>query len=193
LNYLAHAYLSPDDDLVLMGNVWGDLLKPRDFPDLPDAMMRGVLLHRHIDQFTDNHLHVAAIRDLLRPDQGKYTPVVADVLMDFILSRHWDRYHPQPLADYCAKRYAIVEEHFDLVPVAYQPRVRRMLDNRWLESCDSRERMGHTLSMLGRRATFDNVIARALEPYDRHAGEIDRRFLAFFDDLRAEVILRSGG
>jgi acyl carrier protein phosphodiesterase len=86
-----------------------------------------------------------------------------------------------------------VEEHFDLVPVAYQPRVRRMLDNRWLESCDSRERMGHTLSMLGRRATFDNVIARAMEPYDRHADEIDRRFLAFFDDLRAEVILRSGG
>ena len=31
MNYLAHAFLSPDDPEQLMGNLWGDLLKPRDY------------------------------------------------------------------------------------------------------------------------------------------------------------------
>src|SRR5690606_29706675 len=105
MNYLAHAYLSPDDPFVLMGNLWGDLLKPRDASELPDRVRTGIDRHRQIDAFTDAHPLVGAIRDRLRPHQGKYTPVVADVLLDYVLSQHWAQHHPEPLEDFCQARY----------------------------------------------------------------------------------------
>lgn len=176
-----------------MGNLWGDLLKPGDFAGLPDAMIRGILLHRHIDRFTDSHPDVMSIRNLVRPAQGKYTPVVVDVLMDFILSQQWARYHEIPLDQFCEAKYRVVEANLDLLPARHHPRVRRMLDHRWLESCAGRERMAQTLVMLGRRAAFDNVIWDALEPYDRHAPVIDGLFGSFFAALRLEVSLQSEG
>jgi len=193
MNYLAHAYLTSGDDLLLMGNLWGDLLRPRDFPALPESMLRGVELHRAIDRFTDSHPDVAVMRDLLRPSQGKYTPVVVDVLLDHVLSLAWSDHHQDSLEDFCRLQYGKVERHFGLLPVAYQPRVRRMLDNRWLESCATRERMRHTLRMLSMRAAFDNAMADALDAYDANAVDIGRLFGSFFADLKKEVSLRSAG
>lgn len=193
MNYLAHALLSPADDLVLMGNLWGDLLKPRDYAALPDGMMRGILLHRHIDRFTDSHPDIAAIRNLLRPAQGKYTPVVADVLMDYILSRTWADFHDVLLETFCVACYRIVEVRLHLIPPGYHHRLHRMLEHRWLESCASRERMTETLKMLGGRAAFSNEIPRALEVYDRCQSEIDALFIAFFRALQANVSLQNEG
>lgn len=193
MNYLAHAYLSPDDPLVLMGNLWGDLLKPRDAAGLPDRVQAGIERHRRIDAFTDAHPLVGEIRDRLRPHQGKYTPVVADVLLDFVLSQHWSRHHPESLEAFCQARYRDVEEHLFVLPDRLHHRVGRMLGNRWLESCKDRERMEVTLAMLSRRASFANVMDQALVPYDRHRMEIHELFEEFFADLKAVITLRSEG
>ena len=69
MNYLAHALLSPKDPLVLMGNVWGDLLKPKDYEELDPGIVYGVLMHKEIDAFTDAHPSVDQMIRILRPYQ----------------------------------------------------------------------------------------------------------------------------
>ena len=180
MNYLAHALLSPEDPLILMGNLWGDLLKPRDYEALDPAIVQGVLRHKSIDAFTDQHHAVESMVRLIRPYQGKYTPVVADVLMDHILSKHWEQYHPQPIEGFCRLTYGTVHEHLDLIPERLHPRIERMLSHQWLESCKNRERMEHTLLMLSRRAAFENKIPDALIPYDLHNQTMDDLFVDFY-------------
>ncbi len=114
MNYLAHALLSPEDPLVLMGNLWGDLLKPRDYASLDAGILLGIKRHKAIDAYTDQHKAVDEIMKLLRPYQGKYTPVVADVLMDYTLSKFWDDYHPEPIEDFCQDKYKVVDANLDL-------------------------------------------------------------------------------
>ena len=99
MNYLAHAFLSPEDPEILMGNLWGDLLKPQDYASLTPGIINGVILHKRIDTFTDQHPQVDEFNRLLRPYQSKYTPVVVDVLMDYILSKYWPNYHHQDLEE----------------------------------------------------------------------------------------------
>ena len=193
MNYLAHAYLSPEDPQVLMGNLWGDLLRPKDYASLNANLMKGVIYHRSIDTFTDQHENVDQIIKLLRPFQEKYTPVVADVLMDFILSKFWHAFNEQSLEEFCKAKYKIVAQHLHLIPERLHPRINRMMENRWLESCVSRERMKTTLLMLSRRASFENKIADAMKAYDLHEPILDRLFLSFFDDLRGHVTLQSEG
>jgi acyl carrier protein phosphodiesterase len=193
MNYLAHAYLSPDDPQILMGNLWGDLLRPKDYDSLNPSLIKGVIQHKIIDTFTDQHEDVDQIVKLLRPYQAKYTPVVADVLMDFILGKFWHMFHEQSLEDFCKVKYKIVAQHLHLIPDRLHPRIHRMMENRWLESCASRDRMKITLRMLSKRASFENNIPEAMMSYDLHEPTLDRLFLSFFDDLRGHVTLQNGG
>lgn len=193
MNYLAHALLSPADPHILMGNLWGDLLKPRDFENLEKKIVSGVMIHRKIDAFTDSHDKVVTLMKLLRPFQGKYTPVVADVLMDFMLSKYWKNFHKRPIEKFCHEKYKTVKKHLHLIPERLHPRIQRMLENQWLESCKNRQRMQSTLHMLSLRAAFENKIPQAMQPYDLHTAKMDELFLAFFEELRSHITLQNGG
>lgn len=191
MNYLAHALLSPEDPQILMGNLWGDILKPQDYPKLLPGLRVGISRHRMIDAYTDQHENVNQIIQLLRPYQGKYTPVVADVMMDFMLSKFWKEFEKEPLDKFCSKKYQLVSKNLKWIPDRLHPRIQRMISHRWLESCKDRERMEQTLLMLSRRASFANKIPEAMTPYDQHASTIDELFLLFFKDLRSHINLQN--
>ena len=55
MNVLAHIYLSGDSDKIIIGNYIGDYVKGRDYLNYPDLVRKGIILHRHIDGFTDSH------------------------------------------------------------------------------------------------------------------------------------------
>jgi acyl carrier protein phosphodiesterase len=187
MNYLAHALLSPEDPLILMGNLWGDLLRPKDYESLEPGIVQGVRRHKAIDAFTDQHQAVDRMIMILRPYQGKYTPVVTDVLMDHILSKFWDQYHPLPLEEFCRLTYQAVDDHLHLIPERLHPRIRRMLGHQWLESCKNRERMEQTLRMLSKRASFENTIPQAMTPYDLNKIQLDSLFVDFFQDVQKHI------
>jgi len=193
MNYLAHTLLSDENPYALMGNVWGDLLRPKDYDSLHPQLLEGIKRHRMIDAYTDQHPSVNVIITLLRPYQGKYTPVVADVLMDFILSKYWDQFNPLSIEAFCEEKYGLVSEYIYLIPEQLHPRINRMLSHHWLESCKNKERMGETLKMLSRRASFANQIPDAMVPYELHESVIDEMFLIFFADLQQHISLQNAG
>lgn len=173
--------------------MWGDLLRPKDYPSLHTDLLKGVKRHKIIDAFTDQHAAVNVIMDLIRPYQGKYSPVVADVLMDYMLSKYWDRYCTQNLEDFCAEKYKLVHQHLDLIPERLHPRINRMLSHHWLESCKNKERMRDTFLMLSRRASFENNIPNAMQAYEIHEAVMDEMFFTFFEALRQHINLQNEG
>lgn len=191
MNYLAHALLSPRDPLILMGNLWGDLLKPKDYSDLSPKLLTGISRHKAIDQYTDQHAAVEEMMHVLRPSQGKYTPVVADVLMDYMLSKKWSLYQSASIEAFCHEVYITVHEHLDRIPERLHPRINRMMSHRWLESCKDKDRMQHTLQMLSRRASFENNIPNAMEPYEAHMERMDTLFDLFFEDISRHINLQN--
>ena len=55
MNYLAHILLSGDNPEIIIGNFMADSIKGKQYKIYPEQVQIGVLLHRHIDTFTDNH------------------------------------------------------------------------------------------------------------------------------------------
>jgi len=53
MNVLAHIYLSGDSDEIIIGNYIGDYVKGSDYLKYPELIKKGIILHRHIDDFTD--------------------------------------------------------------------------------------------------------------------------------------------
>ena len=58
MNYLAHFYLSHHDENLIVGNYIADDIKGNKYLDYPQEIQKGILLHRLIDDYTDNHQRV---------------------------------------------------------------------------------------------------------------------------------------
>ena len=61
MNYLAHLFLSGDDEELLIGNFIGDSVKGNDVDDFREGVKGGILLHRSIDSYTDAATQVVGL------------------------------------------------------------------------------------------------------------------------------------
>ena len=55
MNYLGHLALSGENEDVLFGNFIADAVKGNSYHKFNNSIQKGILLHRFIDHFTDNH------------------------------------------------------------------------------------------------------------------------------------------
>ena len=89
MNYLAHIYLSGDDDpLLKIGNFIADSVKGKAFKKYPQAIQNGIKLHREIDTFTDSHPIVFESKHRLFKKSRHYSSVIVDVLYDHFLAKN---------------------------------------------------------------------------------------------------------
>src|SRR5512147_206580 len=100
MNYLAHIFLSGVDRDILIGNFIGDYVKGHDYDHYSAQIRKGILLHRRIDYFTDNHQIVHQSMNYFAPKYRKYAGIIIDILYDHYLAVNWDKFSPQPLDEF---------------------------------------------------------------------------------------------
>lgn len=95
MNYLAHIFLSGNNRQLQVGNFIGDFVKGKSHEDFPKQIQEGILLHRQIDSFTDNHpIFLETVR-FMRPTFGRYSGIIADMYFDYFLASDFKRYSPK--------------------------------------------------------------------------------------------------
>ena len=110
-----------------------------------------------------------------------------------MLSKYWYRFSSVSIEEFCEEKYKLVGQYIHLIPERLHPRIQRMLSHHWLESCKDEARMGETLKMLSRRASFENEIPQAMQPYKLHEAIMDEMFLGFFKELEDHLTLQNEG
>lgn len=187
MNFLAHMLLSCESDTLVTGNFLGDLLRNRDIANLPEAIRIGVQLHRKIDMFTDKHPNVKKSSRLLHERHGKYAPVLVDVFFDFFLSRHWSRFHPEPMTTFSRKIYQQLLSHLDIMPERTQRQLQAMVQDDWLMNYATYEGMELTIRRLSRRVSRPQQLAEAVDSLKMFEPKLEANFLAFFPEIMAYV------
>ena len=66
MNYLAHIFLSGDNDLLKIGNFLGDFVRSKDQKNYHPQIQKGINLHRYIDHYTDTHAIVKKSKIFLK-------------------------------------------------------------------------------------------------------------------------------
>lgn len=192
MNFLAHLFLSPEDEELLAGNFIGDFISNRDLRALPEGLRQGVMLHRHIDTFTDNHPRVRDALHLLRPAHGKYAGVVWDVMGDALLTRHWNAFHAKPLRAFSLGIYEMLNRQRHLMPEPMYSRLPRMIEEDWLMKAGKEESIDFSLERISRRASRPEWLQGGTESYRKHLPELEAAFLDFFPGLiKMTTTLRS--
>ena len=100
MNYLAHLFLSGKDEALIIGNLITDMISKADERTLSEEILRGVKLHRKIDDLTDSHPVFIDHKRSLYPHFRKYSPVVLDIVYDYLLESNWSIFSDEHFEDF---------------------------------------------------------------------------------------------
>ena len=187
MNFLAHALLSPDDDEILAGNVFADLIKGRVEGTVPPGIVTGIALHRAIDRFADRHHAFKSCVACVAAPRRRYATVIVDVFFDHCLARCWADHSTVEFGAFVERVCTRMERQADVLPVRDRARLERMLESRWLALYATRNGLDRAFAGLARRARFGHRLAEAATDLDRHYPMIEAAFRVLMPALREHV------
>ncbi|MFD1162319.1 acyl carrier protein phosphodiesterase [Hwangdonia seohaensis] len=183
MNYLAHIYLSGENDLVTIGNFMADGIKGKKYKKYAKDIQIGILLHRHIDTFTDAHKTVRKSTKRLHKKYGHYSGIIVDILYDHFLAKNWSRYSDIPLEDYANTFYDSLEEHYHILPIRIQKMMPFMIADNWLLNYASVEGIQRVLEGMNRRTKNRSGMDKAVNELEVFYTDFEAEFTSFFEEL----------
>lgn len=184
MNFLAHIYLSGDNNHIKIGNFIADFIRGNKFNHLPIEIQKGILLHRQIDTFTDAHKIVRKNKRLLHERYGHYDGVIIDVFYDHFLAKNWNDYSPIPLEEVEQNFLDLMQDNFDLLPEKVQHILPYMKVQKWLSAYATLNGIEKALIGINKRTKNKSKMNLAIEDLQIHYQELEVDFTVFFKDLR---------
>ena len=183
MNYLAHIYLSGESEQIQVGNFIGDYVKGNQYNNFAENIKKGILLHRKIDYFTDNHPIVAECKKQLRPGFGKHAGIVTDIFFDHFLASNWFDYADMQLAQF-AKRFNItLMLNFAILPLRVKLFFPFFVQHKRLQSYADLWGIERTLQIMGQRTSLPENSVYAMDLLKTEYLFFDNAFAEFFPEL----------
>lgn len=183
MNFLAHIYLSGDDELLTIGNFIADGIRGKKYKDYSKNIQKGILLHREIDTYTDAHKTVRLSTKRLHKNYGHYSGVIVDILYDHFLAKNWSQYSDVPLKEYVDNFYNSLYVNFEILPERIQKMMPYMIADNWLLSYESIEGITRVLEGMNRRTKNKSQMNLAVNELQEFYKEFETEFTDFFDEL----------
>lgn len=185
MNFLAHLHLSGNNEKILIGNFIADFIKGKAALANYDAEIAvGILFHRAIDSFTDNHPIVKQSKSRLTPKYRHYSSVIVDMFYDHFLASRWLDYHSTALNDYSQSIYQTLNQNAALMPEAAKHMLTYMSTYDWLVGYRTEAGLHRALSGMARRTPYESKMEEAVRDlvlcYDLYETE----FTTFFPELK---------
>lgn len=187
MNYLGHLLLSGDDPLVITGNFMADAVKGRDLSAYPEAVQRGIRLHRRIDVFTDSHELTRIGRERLHEHCGKYAGVALDLFYDHCIAADWNAQEEGPLKNFATRMYGVLQHHAHLMPDRTRDMLPYMVRGDWLTNYARIEGIAWALEGLSRRAVNAQALVGAEALLTTHYDAYVMECSSFLRELRKHL------
>lgn len=184
MNYLAHIYLSGSSLSVQTGNFIGDFVKGKQLERYPSTIRKGIVMHRKIDHYTDQHPVVKELIQLLRPEFGRYSGIIADMYFDYFLAKNFKAISGGgSLTVFAYRFYAGVLFRYWCLPKRVRGFIFHFIGTNRLVKYASAEGLQESLEIMARYKVS------ALDPYKivhylkMHEESLEQYFTDFFTDL----------
>lgn len=185
MNYLAHIYLSQNNNEIKLGNFFSDFIKGNNYKHFSKEIQNGIYLHRQIDSFTDAHKLVRVSKRRLHERYGHYDGIIIDILYDHFLAKNWNDYSKVPLKEYEDDFLTLLENNLDILPEKVHLALPYMQKQRWLTAYASLEGIEKALIGVNRRTKGKAKMDLAIEDLRINYSDLENDFTLFFKDLIA--------
>jgi acyl carrier protein phosphodiesterase len=185
MNFLAHIYLSGDNEFIKIGNFMADGIRGKQFENFPEEIQKGILLHRAIDTFTDAHPVFRKSTKRLHERYHHYAGVIVDIFYDHFLAKNWSNYSDEDLEEYVTRFYQSMYTNHDLLSERAKGILPYMEKQNWLSSYQSIDGIHEILSRMDRRTDNNSNMRFASEELKEYYSEFEQEFSSFFEDIKA--------
>ena len=183
MNFLGHIYLSGHDEELAVGNLVADQIKGNKISELPDKIKSGIVLHRLIDEFTDNHnSYKNCVRELF-PKYRHYSRVIIDMYFDHFLAANWNDFHRIPLKIYSNSFYDKLEKSCLYFNVQVQYFIRNFISQKWLEQYSNLKDLKVILKQMEERTKFPSKLAASTYDLIEKYTYFENYFFHFMEDV----------
>ena len=183
MNFLAHIYLSFDDEEITIGNFIADSIRGNKFDHLPERVQKGIVLHRGIDTFTDSHSIPKISSKRLHKNYSHYSRVIVDIFYDHFLAKNWTRYSDIPLDVFVENFYDLLEENYAILPDGVKRMMPYMISDNWIYNYSKMEGIGRVLNGMNRRTKNKSKMNFAILDLEEHYEAFENEFTDFFEEL----------
>ncbi|HBD25921.1 acyl carrier protein phosphodiesterase [Flavobacterium sp.] len=183
MNYLAHIYLSGTNDLLKIGNFMADSIKGHDYEKFDSEIKKGILLHRHIDSFTDMHPIYRQSKHRLHEKYGHYSGVIMDILYDHFLAKNWSKFSDEKLEDYANDFYQLLQDNYEILTERIKGMMPYMIARNWFVSYATIAGLEMILFQMDYKTKHRANMQEAIVELQDFYTEFESEFFLFFEEL----------
>jgi acyl carrier protein phosphodiesterase len=183
LNYLAHIYLSGANDEILVGNFIGDYVKGFELGRYTELVRKGIMLHRHIDSFTDTNIIVKRSKSRIMEKYHKYSGIIIDIFYDHFLVSNWLAYSAVPIHEFVLNAHGILSRYEEMLPEGVRLFLPSFIKNNWIQKYSTIEGIEDVLHRMSARTTLPEETDYAIRILREEYDKLDSEFSAFFPAL----------
>lgn len=188
MNFLAHLILAGDDEDLRLGAMLGDFVRGKEaLGTFGPGIRSGIMLHRHIDSFTDSLPSVEALRKELQPPFRRYAGIIIDLAFDHELVMRWEDYSTGTVQEFDRGVRDLLARHDSVLPARLKVFM-RYADQRGLFAAyrDESEIL-YSLAGIGRRLSHVNPLDRVDEIWGDFKPLVSARFESIFGEIQSGV------
>jgi len=187
MNFLAHAYLSFNDPEVLVGNMIADLVKGKQIELYPEGIQQGIIIHRKIDAFTDNHPVTQKGMEAFRYSTGKYAGAFLDIAYDHFLARDKENIPEGGWEAFAERSYRQIEQNKEFLPEKFCTMFMYMQSENWLYNYRYKWMIQRSMERLLTRASFLADDTPVFNAFKHYYVMIENCYKTFFPELKTYV------
>ena len=175
--------------MLLTGNMVADHIKGRKpLALLPKGIADGVVLHRKIDAFADDHPAVSRAKIWFRDPYRLYAGPILDILWDHFLANDPSAFPAEDdLKQFTLDTYGLLETTDEWHPDIFRNYFPHMKAHNWLFHYRNLPGARRSLEGLSRRALYIPPIQEAYEIFIGRYYQLSQCYFELIDDLRAYV------
>jgi len=185
MNFLAHIYLSNDNDYIKIGNFIADSIRGKHYDHLPADIQKGIILHRAIDTFTDLHPVFRQSTKRLHERYHHYAGVIVDIFYDHFLAKNWSKYSNEDLGDFAENFYQILRDNTVFLNEKILGMMPYLIKQNWLFNYQFKDEIARTLRQMDQRTKNNSQMQFSIEELQEFYTDFENEFTIFFEELRA--------
>ena len=164
---------------MLFRSVKGSKLK-----NYPTEIRQGIVLHRLIDEFTDNHEVVKETVNFVRPAFGRYSGIIVDMYFDYFLAKNFRKYSPDiSLNLFAFKFYLAAILNYNYLPVRVKRFIFHLIFSNRLYKYSTLKGLEESLTIMSNHKVSAIKPDKTIRFLVENKEELETKFFQFFPKL----------
>ena len=196
MNYLAHFFLSHQNDGQILGAFLGDfvkgpltnsknqqLLRQTQFPN---NLEKGIRLHRHIDANFDALPIFDKFKNQCPRGLRRYSGIFIDLYCDYLLCEQWNSFTPKPIEEFESLVVKTLKKYKHVIPARSHRLIDAFDEHHLLQRYKNRHMVESVLERIGQRLKLEEF-DKTLAPLWELTNSIDLQFDQLMEDMQKVV------